>query len=111
VSDCAQNKPKVYQYDTGQPAGIFIELLDEIARKEKWELVFVPCEWSECLSALDEGRIDLMPDVAFSPERNRKMDFNEQEVVESWSQVYARKENPVGKFSDLNGRRLALLKD
>jgi hypothetical protein len=30
-----ENKPKVYTSDTGQPAGIFIELLDEIARKEK----------------------------------------------------------------------------
>lgn len=104
-----ENKPKVFTAENGRPSGIFIELLNDIAQKEKWELVYVPCEWPACLSALEEGRIDLMPDIAFSPERDRNLDFHEEQVIESWSQVYAHQKSPVSKLSDLNGRRLALL--
>ena len=105
-----ENKPKVFTNEAGRPAGIFIELLEDIAKKEKWELVYVPGEWPECLSDLKEGRIDLMPDVAFSLERDKELDFHEKEVIESWSQVYANKKKLGSTFSDLNGRRLALLK-
>ncbi|HOO44878.1 MAG TPA: transporter substrate-binding domain-containing protein, partial [Deltaproteobacteria bacterium] len=104
-----ENKPKVYTDETGRPSGIFIEILEEIARKEQWGLVYVPCSWSECFAALEEGRIDLMPDVAFSQERGRSLDFNEDQVIESWSQVYAHSNDSINTLSDLDGKRIALL--
>ncbi len=105
-----ENEPKIFTSSTGHPAGIFVGILAEIARRENWQLTYVPCEWSEGLAALEEGRIDLMPDVAFSPERARTLDFHEEEVVSSWSELYVRKNTPFRSLSDLNGRRLALLK-
>lgn len=104
-----ENKPKVFMDENGRPSGIFIEVLDYIAQKEKWELAYAPCTWSECLLALEEGRIDLMPDVAYSMERNRKYDFHDEPVIESWSEVYAHNGAQVKSISDLNGRRLAVL--
>ena len=56
-----QNEPKIFMDETGQAAGIFIELLDEIAAQEGWAVTYVPCEWSECLLMLETGQIDLMP--------------------------------------------------
>lgn len=106
-----QNKPKIFTDQRGKADGIFINLLDEMARKEKWKLVYVPCEWTECLKALGEGRIDLMPDVAYSWDRAEKFDFHKIPVVESWSQVYSRPGKPISSMSDLSGRRIALLKD
>ncbi|MBU1699193.1 MAG: transporter substrate-binding domain-containing protein [Candidatus Eisenbacteria bacterium] len=105
-----ENKPKIFTSETGRPSGIFVGILEEIARRENWQITYVPGEWSNCLAALEEGRIDLTPDVAFSSERARKLDFHEEEVIESWSQVYAHKNTPVMTLSDLNGRRLAVLK-
>ncbi len=70
-----QNPPKVFIDENGNPSGIFVDLLDEIARQEKWNLEYVPCEWSECLESLEEHRIDLMPDVAYSRERDELYDF------------------------------------
>jgi len=104
-----ENKPKVFTDESGHPSGIFIEILEEIAREEQWELVYVPCSWSECFAALEEGRIDLMPDVAFSQERERRLDFNEDQVIESWSQVYSHSWDTVNNLSDLDGKRIALL--
>ena len=105
-----QNKPKIFMDENGHASGFLIDLLDEIAAREGWTLVYVPCEWSACLAALEEGRIDLMPDVAYSPERDQKYDFHRIPVAESWSQVYANTRTQVSGFSDLNGRRVAVLK-
>ena len=104
-----ENKPKIFTDEAGEPSGIFVGILDEIAEIEKWQLEWIPCEWSQCLSYLEEGRIDLMPDVAFSLERDSALDFNEELVLESWSQVYARDVKTVKSLSDLDGLKLALL--
>jgi len=106
-----ENMPKVFTDKSGKAAGIFIDLLDEMAIKEEWKLVYVPCEWPECLRALEDGRIDLMPDVAYSQERDEKYDFHRIQVAESWSHVYSNSRVPIARMSDLNGRRVALLKE
>jgi PAS domain S-box-containing protein len=62
------------------------------------------------LQALDEGQIDLMPDVAYTQERDAKYDFHKTPVLESWSRMYASPNTPVNKFSDLDGERVAVLK-
>jgi PAS domain S-box-containing protein len=105
-----QNPPKIFIDEKGLPAGIFVDLLDEIAREENWNLVYVPCKWSDCLLNLEEHRIDLMPDVAYSSERDKTYDFHETPVVDSWSQVYANASTRVSTLSDLDGRRIAVLK-
>ncbi len=105
-----QNKPKVFSDQNGVAAGIFIDVLEEIAKTEKWKIEYVPCEWSECLDSLEKGDIDLMPDVAFSQERNDRFDFHKIPVIESWSQVYSKHGIPISRLEDLNGRRIAMLK-
>ena len=105
-----QNKPKIFIDENGRASGIFIELLDEIAAQEGWTLVYVPCEWAACLRALEDGQIDLMPDVAYSTERDAKYDFHKTPVLASWSQIYASQGTSLIKMSDLDGRRIAVLK-
>jgi len=104
-----ENKPKIFTEDDGAAAGIFVDILREIAKEEGWKLQYVKCEWQECLRALEEGRIDLMPDVAYSEERALLYDFNKTPVLESWSQVYSKPESKIERLSDLNGKRIALL--
>jgi ABC-type amino acid transport substrate-binding protein len=104
-----QNEPKVFEDENGQAAGIFIDILNEIAKQEGWNLVYVPCEWAACLQALEDGQIDLMPDVAYSPERDAKYDFHKTPVLESWSVVYAHPGTPINNFSQLDGKRVAVL--
>lgn len=106
-----QNPPKIFVDDEGHPSGIFVDILNEIAKLENWDPVYIPCEWSECLDALEKGQIDLMPDVAYSRERDRKYDFNNTSVVESWSQVYVNKSIKITTLFELDGRRVALLEE
>jgi PAS domain S-box-containing protein len=105
-----QNSPKIFIDDSGNPSGIFIELLEEIAAKENWELEYISGSWSECLKNLEEGKIDLMPDVAYSEERDELFDFHNIPVLESWSRIYASSESDISDLGDLNGKRIAVLK-
>ena len=104
-----QNAPKVFVNANGEPDGLFIEVLKEMARAEGWRLRYVLCEWADCLSRLERGELDLMPDVAFSIERSRRFDFHSVSVASSWSQVYSREDMRVASLADLAGRRIAVL--
>lgn len=104
-----QNEPKIFMDENGHPSGIFIDLLEEIAVQEGWTLIYVPCEWSDCLQALEDGQIDLMPDVAYSIERDSVFDFHETPVLQSWSAVYTHPGTLINDFSQLDGMRVAVL--
>ncbi len=105
-----ENAPKVYTAGNGRPAGLFVELLDEIARREGWRLRYVPCQWADCLERLERGEIDLMPDVAFSAERAQRFAFHRASVANSWSQVYAHPDLVIQSINDLAGMRVAILR-
>lgn len=104
-----QNEPKIFLDEDGRPAGLFIELLQKIAAEEGWTLAYLPCEWEACLTALEAGQIDLMPDVAYSEERDRRFDFHQTPVLESWSRVYAAPDARITGLRDLDGQRVAVL--
>lgn len=104
-----QNEPKVFTDAQGQPSGIFIDLIKEIARKEGWTLEYQIGTWDEDLKALENGQIDLMPDVAYSEERGEKYDFHPTPVAESWSYVYVPSRSRADNVTQLNGKRVAVL--
>jgi len=104
-----ENKPKIFTDESGNAAGIFPTILAEIARQENWKLVYIPNSWPDCLTALKNGDIDLMPDIAYSPERAKRFDFHEEAVVSSWSTVYGKRKNTIKTLNDLNGLRIAVL--
>jgi two-component system, sensor histidine kinase and response regulator len=104
-----QNAPKVYTDAAGRPAGLFIELLEAIARAEGWRLSYESCPWLECLARLEAGQLDLMPDVAFSSERAQRFDFHQVSVASSWSQIYSRPDLQIHELVDLADKRVAIL--
>jgi PAS domain S-box-containing protein len=104
-----QNEPKIFTDSSGKASGFFIQLLEKIATQEGWSLVYVQCEWAACLQDLQDGQIDLMPDMAYSTERDAIFDFHKIPVIESWSRVYASQDSSINKISDLAGKRIAVL--
>lgn len=104
-----ENEPKVHTGANGRPAGLFVELLNQMARDERWQLRYVPCAWSRCLEMLQQGQIDLMPDVAFSVDRTQDYDFHTASVASSWSQIYVAPHSKVFSLADLADKRVAML--
>ncbi|MFC5498839.1 ATP-binding protein [Caenimonas terrae] len=104
-----QNSPKV-DYQPGKPPqGLFIDVIETIAQREGWDLEYVPGTFAQGLARLGRDEIDLMPDVARTPEREKHFDFPREPVLSSWNQVYARAGSGIRSLLDLQGRRVAVL--
>lgn len=106
-----ENAPKVFTSEAGKPSGIFVEIIEHIARKEGWELRYVSGTWAEGLERLAKGDIDLMTDVAYTSEREKIFSFHKTPVLSVWSQVYAAKGSGIQSILDLNGKRVAALEN
>jgi putative nucleotidyltransferase with HDIG domain len=103
------NPPKIFLDVNDKPSGFFVDILDEIASKEKWHLKYVKCEWRECLLMLEEAKIDIMPDVAYTKEREKHFKFNKEIILSNWSVVFTNKKNEISSILDLNNKKTALL--
>jgi signal transduction histidine kinase len=104
-----ENAPKIFTSESGKPAGIFIDIIEHIARSEGWQLRYMPGTWTEGLDRLAKGEIDLMPDVAYTADRAQIYSFHKVPVLSSWFQVYARKGSGIRSILDLGGKRIAVL--
>ncbi|MCW8906587.1 MAG: EAL domain-containing protein [Sedimenticola sp.] len=106
-----QNPPKIFHDEKGAAYGIFPQLLQHLAGYGGWEPRYVTCEWHRCLQLLESGGIDLLPDVAISEARQERFDFHPTPALYSWSQVYRRPGIEINSLQDLEGKRIALLKN
>ena len=104
------NEPLVFRAAGGAPQGVYIDVLDEIARKQGWTLRYVEGTWDECLQRLQRGEIDLLVAIGYSEERSRLFDFSREPVVVNWGQVYVAPRSPIRSLLDLTGRTLAVLR-
>jgi signal transduction histidine kinase/CheY-like chemotaxis protein len=105
-----QNEPKIFRNADGEPTGLFVDLLDAVAERENWSLRYVDCNWPDCLVMLEAGELDLMPDVALTPERAQRVQFNDIPALDSFSRVYAREYANIQTEADLGGQRIAVLR-
>ena len=103
------NSPKVAMSESGEPEGIFIDLIEEIAGIEGWRLEYVPGTWAECLDRLESAEIDLMPDVALTPSREAIYSFHDEPALSDWFQVYAPRGSGIRSVLDLRGKRVSML--
>ncbi|MDD5676509.1 MAG: transporter substrate-binding domain-containing protein [Kiritimatiellae bacterium] len=104
-----QNSPKVSMSASGQPEGIFVDLIEAIAEREGWSLKYVPGTWPEGLDRLAAGEIDLMPDVAYTRQRAEIYAFHSEPVLSDWFQIYVRRGSGIRSLLDLTGKRVAVL--
>ena len=104
-----QNTPKIYFDAAGRALGFFPALVDHIAPSLGWTVSYIPCLWVECLDMLAAGDIDVMPDVAKSPERMARFQFGNEAVLTSWSYLYVPRGKKLDDISDIDGLRVAVL--
>ena len=71
-----ENAPKIYSDNNGTVSGFWPELINAIAQKEGWKIIWVHGTWEECLQRLETNEIDIMPDVAWSEARGQIYAFN-----------------------------------
>ncbi len=105
-----ENPPKIFTDDKGEASGFWPDIIEYIALEEGWKTEYVHGSWTECLQRLENNEIDVMPDVAYTEERNRTYEFPNESVYTSWSTVYAREGSNIQSILDLEGKDIAVLK-
>ncbi len=89
--------------------GLFVDVLREIAKREKWSLKFEPCIWKGCLSRLSVGSLDILGPVAFSKDRAKLYKFNRESVFINWGELYRRSDVSITSFQDIKNRKVSLV--
>jgi signal transduction histidine kinase/ActR/RegA family two-component response regulator len=102
------NHPKVFVDGEGDPKGIFVDILQSIAHAENLDLQFQIGEWSDLYEDLMNGNIDILPDVAYSEERDSLFILSVP-VIGSWLQVFDDGDASLSSVTDLAGKRVGLL--
>ena len=103
--------PGIFQDAEGNAKGFFVDMLGEVARKENWELRFVPGSWAEGLERVQRGEVDLLTSVAYTEERERFLSYGQVPAFTVWSLLYANPKVPIQSVLDVKGRRVAIMRN
>lgn len=106
-----QNYPLMFQNDKGHPDGFGYDVLKQVADKEGWRLQFVYGSWPKIFSMVKSGAIDLAFPVGFTLERSEFIQYNSENVLSNWGEVYLRKGVSANSILDLNNKKIAVLRD
>lgn len=104
-----QNSPKVFLAQDNQAKGFFVDLMDEIAENEGWEIEYVFGTWNENLLRLENEEIDILLDAAYSEERTKKIEFNNIYIIDDWLEVFALNPQDVGSVLSLENKTIAVV--
>ena len=105
-----ENKPKIYTDENDRVTGLWGDLTNYIAGRENWHIDWVHGSWHQCLEWLENHKIDMMVDVAYNKERNKRFSFHKQTVLLSWEVLYVHESTNFQSLFDLEGKKIAGLK-
>jgi len=103
------NDPPVQEFKNGQATGIFPNLLAAIAKEHNWKIDYVYGSWDEIYKKLLSGEIDLLPDIWHLPQREAKLDFSQESVLNVWGQVFTSEDFEIKQMTDLKDQKIGVI--
>ena len=101
-----------YVNEKGVRKGYGYELLQTLSGYTGWQFEYVTCDWSNCFEKLENGEIDIMGDISYTPDRAEEMLFSDEPMGEEKYYLYAdlsREDIIASDFRTLNGKRIGVL--
>lgn len=105
------NEPLIFTDTDGKGRGIFADVVEYVAAKKKWRIEYVPGTFPQCLKRLKDDKIDLLCTIAFSHDRDRLYDFNKENLLTNWGQLYTHNGSGIKAITDLSEKTVAVLKE
>lgn len=96
--------------ENGKPTGYCADYLNELAELNNWTYEYVNCTWSDAVTMLENGELDILFPTNYMPEREDTMDFSTQAGGYTSSGLFARSDTSYGyeNFSAYDGARIAV---
>ncbi len=93
----------------GRPDGYNIDLIKAIAAETGMALDLKLERWADARRALEEGQIDVLTGVMYSPERGRRFDFSVPSIVVSYA-VFVHEASPIHSPQEARGGLVIVVK-
>jgi ABC-type amino acid transport substrate-binding protein len=104
------NYPNIFTNKDGKADGIFIELIKEIAKRENWQLNFVPMSFNEALNKARENKSVLLCGLQHTFERSQFLEYNKVPVLISWSSLSIKANSKINDIIDLQDKPIGIVK-
>jgi len=105
-----EKKPYIFTAEDGSAQGFAVDILNDLAVKQKWNLKFIKCTVSQSIEKLVVGEADLMFPLAYTKERDEKIDFSGTSLFETWGCLFTLRKGSIKSFYDVESRRIAYIK-
>jgi len=96
--------------ENGRPVGYCADYLNELAQINNWTYEYVSCTWSDAVSMLESGELDILFPTTYLPERESVMDFSTQPGGYTSIGLFARADAGYGyeDFISFDGARIGI---
>ena len=101
-----------YVNEKGVRKGYGYELLQTLSGYTGWQFEYVTCDWSDCFEKLENGEIDIMGDISYTPDRAEEVLFSDEPMGVEKYYLYAdlsRGDITASDFKTLNGKKIGVL--
>lgn len=105
-------KENNYVNEKGIRKGYGYELLQTLSGYTGWQFEYVTCDWSDCFEKLENGEIDIIGAISYTPDRAEEMLFSDEPMGEEKYYLYAdlsREDITASDFKTLDGKKIGVL--
>ena len=107
IGDDLDYPPYSFLDERGEPAGFSVELARAVVEEMGYQAEFRPGTWQETVEALEQGEIDIISGMFYSPSRARRFSFSVKHSV-ARGDVFVRSGTEVDSLEDLRGRMVVV---
>ncbi|MDA3788993.1 MAG: transporter substrate-binding domain-containing protein, partial [Desulfobacula sp.] len=101
--------PYTFMNDKGKPDGFSVEIARAVTRAMDLELNIHVDKWDQAMKELKDGSIDLLPMMAYSPERDKIFDFSVPHTI-AYDAIFLKKGTTgIRSLNDLSGKTVILM--
>ena len=105
-------KENNYVNEKGIRKGYGYELLQTLSGYTGWQFEYVTCDWSDCFEKLENGEIDIIGAISYTPDRAEEMLFSDEPMGVEKYYLYAdlsREDITASDIRTLNGKKIGVL--
>lgn len=103
--------PYTFMDSNGQPDGFSVDLIKAVCAAMDMQVAIVPGPWNTAMRELQEGRIDLLPMMAYSLDRDKYFDFSVPHTI-AYDAIFTKEGRPtVSTLKELSGKKVIVMQN